>query len=97
MNVALRFKRLFVCLDVMKKGFVKGCRPWVGIDGYHLKGSYREILLSIVTVDANKGIFSLALAIMEIGSKSRWKIFLYHLHALCTEPKCVTINTYNNE
>jgi hypothetical protein len=24
----------------MKNGFVRGCRPWFGIDGCHLKGPY---------------------------------------------------------
>jgi hypothetical protein len=44
------FKRFFVCLNAMKTGFVKGCRPWFGIDGCHLNGPYGGVLLSVVAI-----------------------------------------------
>jgi hypothetical protein len=34
----------------MKIGFVKGCRPWFGIDGCHLNGPYGGVLLSVVAI-----------------------------------------------
>ena len=73
------FKRFFVCLDAMKKGFVLGCRPWFGIDGCHLKGPFGGVLLSAVSIDANKGIFPIAFAIVEIECISSWKFFFDHL------------------
>jgi hypothetical protein len=39
------FKRFFICLDAMKKGFIRGCRPFVGMDGCHLKGPYGGVIL----------------------------------------------------
>ncbi|XP_056692221.1 uncharacterized protein [Spinacia oleracea] len=34
------FMRMYVCLDALKRGFKQGCRPLIGVDGCHLKGSY---------------------------------------------------------
>jgi hypothetical protein len=70
------FKRFFVCLNAMKNGFVRGCRPWFGIDGCHLKGPYGGVLLSAVAVDGNNGMFPIAFAVVEVECKDSWKFFL---------------------
>ncbi|TXG56945.1 hypothetical protein EZV62_018258 [Acer yangbiense] len=38
---------------IMRKGFLEGCRPFLGLDGCHLKGPYEGILLSTIALDAN--------------------------------------------
>ena len=45
------FKRFFLCLDAMRNGFVKGCRPFIWMDSCHLKGSYGGVLLSTISLD----------------------------------------------
>lgn len=50
----------------MKNGFVRGCRPWFGIDGCHLKRLNGAILLSHVAIDGNKDMFSIAFVVVEI-------------------------------
>lgn len=45
---------------------MKGCRPWFGIDGCHLKGLYGGILLSILSLDAKKGMFPIAIVVVEV-------------------------------
>ncbi|XP_072084719.1 uncharacterized protein [Arachis hypogaea] len=42
------FDRLYISLDACKKGFIKGCRPLIGLDGCFLKGYYGGQLLSAV-------------------------------------------------
>ncbi|WOL16958.1 hypothetical protein Cni_G25746 [Canna indica] len=74
------FKRFFVCFDAMKKGFVRGCRPWFGIDGCHLKGTYGGVLLSAVAIDGNKGMFPIAFAVVEVECIDSWKFFLRLLY-----------------
>ena len=37
-----------------------GCRPWFGIDGWHLKGNYGRVLLFVVAINGNKGMFPIA-------------------------------------
>ncbi|KAL7264275.1 hypothetical protein ACSBR1_002268 [Camellia fascicularis] len=34
------FQRIFISFDAMKAGFINGCRPFIGVDGCHLKGPY---------------------------------------------------------
>ena len=46
------------------------------------------ILLFVVAIDGNKGLFPLVMVIVENETKDTWKIFLHHLHeAFYIEPK----------
>lgn len=63
----------------MKKGFVKGYRPWFGIDGCHLKGLYVAILLSYVAVNGNKDMFPIAFSVVEIECTNSWMFFSPYL------------------
>ncbi|KAK4389584.1 hypothetical protein Sango_2295400 [Sesamum angolense] len=45
------FKRIFVGLDALKKGFLQGCSPFMGFDGCHLKGPYGDEMLGGFAVD----------------------------------------------
>ncbi|KAH6777494.1 hypothetical protein C2S51_008806 [Perilla frutescens var. frutescens] len=38
------FKRFYVCLQATKNGFMSGCRPWIGVDGCHLRGSTKGLI-----------------------------------------------------
>ena len=70
------FERMYVCLDACKRGFLVGCRPLIGIDGCHLKGTTGGQLLVAVGKDGNDNIFPIAYAIVEIKNKSSWTWFL---------------------
>ncbi|KAH7865768.1 hypothetical protein Vadar_010984 [Vaccinium darrowii] len=59
------FMRLFVPFEAMINGFLNGCRPFIGIDGCHLKGPYGGVLISAVALDGNSGLFPLAVALVE--------------------------------
>ncbi|XP_040368611.1 uncharacterized protein LOC121050997 [Rosa chinensis] len=52
-----RFHRLYICLAACKKGWNEGCRPLIGLDGYHIKGQHPGQLLSAIGVDGNNGMF----------------------------------------
>jgi hypothetical protein len=69
-----------VCLVACKDGFIKGCRPFFGLDGCHLKGPYGGVLLSAISLDANHGLFSIAFTVVEVESKDSWSFFLECLH-----------------
>lgn len=53
------FKRMYVCLVGLKKGFLEGCRKVIGLGGCFLKG------LFAVGVDANNGMWPVAYAVVE--------------------------------
>ncbi|XP_021767712.1 uncharacterized protein LOC110732104 [Chenopodium quinoa] len=73
------FLRMFVCLRAVKDGFLKGCRPIIGVDGCHLKGAYPGQILVAVSKDGNNGIYPIAWATCEIENKDTWIWFLQSL------------------
>ncbi|XP_043706276.1 uncharacterized protein LOC122655944 [Telopea speciosissima] len=77
--VHLQFKRVFACFDACKGGFLRGCRPFIGLDGCHLKGPYSGVLLSAISIDGNNGIFPLAYVVVESEGKDSCLFFLYEL------------------
>jgi len=71
-----RFGSFYLCLDGCKKGFVNGCRPFIGVDGCHLKTSYGGQLLVAVARDPNDQYFPLAFGVVENECKETWRWFL---------------------
>ena len=67
-----RFERMYYCLAACKGGFVKGCRPFFGLDGCHLKGKDGGQLLSVVSRDANDGLFPITMAWVEAETRESW-------------------------
>ncbi|KAH9671509.1 SWIM-type domain-containing protein [Citrus sinensis] len=74
------FRRFFVFFDASRRGFFGGCRQFIGIDGCFLKGPYKGVLLSAVSVDANYGIYPLAVCVVENENTESWVYFLEKLY-----------------
>lgn len=53
----------------MTKGFLEGCKPFLGLDGCHVKGPFGGVLLCTVSIDKNKGLFPVAYAMVEVECK----------------------------
>ncbi|GJX97270.1 hypothetical protein Tco_0353068 [Tanacetum coccineum] len=51
------FKRIYVCLGALKRGFKEGGRELLGLDGTFMRGQYPGQMLTNVGVDANNGIY----------------------------------------
>ncbi|KAL7189675.1 hypothetical protein ACSBR1_039339 [Camellia fascicularis] len=68
-----RFERIYVYLGASKKGFIAGCRPYIGVDACHLRGPYKGQLLQFVAIDGNKNTFPMAFAVVKGETKSSWK------------------------
>ncbi len=73
------FKRMYVCLAALRKGFLEGCRKFLGLDGCFLKGMVKGQILTAVGKDSNNQMFPLAWAVVEVESASSWEWFLEHL------------------
>ena len=73
------FKRVFLGMDALKRGFLAGCAPFIFFDGCHLRGKYSGYLLSAVGQDPDFGIFPLAMAVVESENKESWGFFLHCL------------------
>ncbi|RVW32335.1 hypothetical protein CK203_078920 [Vitis vinifera] len=66
------------CYKAKRMAFkmIHGCRPLIGIDGCHLKGTTGGQLLVAVGKDVNDNISPIAFDIVEIENKSSWTWFL---------------------
>ena len=70
------FKRLYMRIEALKKGFLVGCRKIIGLDGCFLKGVFGGQMLSAMGRDGNNNIYPLAWAIVEIENKDSWNWFI---------------------
>ncbi|GJV95689.1 hypothetical protein Tco_1547266 [Tanacetum coccineum] len=70
------FKRIYICLGPLKKGFKACGRDLLGLDGAFMKGPYPGQLLTTVGLDGNNGIYPLAYAIVEKETTCSWIWFL---------------------
>ncbi|XP_050877691.1 uncharacterized protein LOC127081480 [Lathyrus oleraceus] len=75
-SIQPRFGSFYFCFDGCKKGFIHGCRPFVGVDGCHLKTKYGGQLLIAVGRDANDQYFPLAFGVVENETKESWRWFI---------------------
>lgn len=70
------FKRMYICLGALKKGFKAGCRSLIGLDGAHLKSCFGGQLLAAIGEDANNTTWVIAYAMVKMKSKDSWIWFL---------------------
>ena len=75
-NAKPKFKRMYIRYNAKKVGFLGGCRPFIGLDGCHLKGKFGGQLLSATAKDGNDNIFLMAMAVVEQENKDSWTWFL---------------------
>lgn len=71
-----RFGSFYFSFDGCKKGFLTACRPFIGVDGCHLKTRYGGQLLIAVGRDPNDQYFPLAFGVVETETKESWRWFL---------------------
>ncbi|KAL4572589.1 hypothetical protein LXL04_019369 [Taraxacum kok-saghyz] len=66
-NVTTRcFKKIYVCLGAMKKGFRDGMRDFLGLDGAFMKGYFPGQILTAASVDSNNGIYPLLMSYLSL-------------------------------
>ena len=71
-----RFGCFYMCLEGCKAGFLVGCRPFIGVDGYHLKTAYGGQFLVAVEMDPNDQYYPLVFVAVENECKETWRWFL---------------------
>ena len=69
-------KTLYWSYDACKRGWLKGCRPIIFIDGCHMKTRFKGVLLSAVGIDPNDCIYPIAMGWVEVECTSSWEWFL---------------------
>ncbi|CAH9124769.1 unnamed protein product [Cuscuta epithymum] len=71
-----KFQYLCVAFRCSMEGWRTGCRPLVGLDGCFLKGKYRGVCLTAISMDGNNGLFPLAVFICIKEDGENWDRFL---------------------
>ncbi|KAM7463619.1 hypothetical protein LguiA_031740 [Lonicera macranthoides] len=71
-------KFLYLCVAFRSSldGWIKGCRPIVGLNGCFLKGKYRGVCLCAIGMDGNNGMFLLAIFICKNEDGESYNKFL---------------------
>ncbi|KAK1421900.1 hypothetical protein QVD17_24621 [Tagetes erecta] len=71
-----QFRRIYVCLGSLKRGFKEIGRDLLGIDGAFIKGPFPGQVLTAVGIHPNNGIYHVSYAIIEAENTSSWTWFL---------------------
>ena len=71
-----KFKRMYVGFNAQKVGFLGGCRPFIGLDGCHIKHRFGGQILSTTAKDANVNIFPVTMVVVEQETRESWIWFL---------------------
>lgn len=70
------FDRFYVCLNGLKEGWTRGCRPVIALDGCFLKKPNVGEILTAIGRDGNNQIFPVAWVVVNIENKDNWSWFL---------------------
>ena len=55
------FQRFFVAFPTQRNKFLNDCRPFIRINGCHLKGKYGGVLLAVIGMYSNNEVVRLAI------------------------------------
>src|SRR5215469_3552407 len=72
------FRRMFWTFEPLIEGF-KWCKLLVQVDGTHLYGKYKGVLMMAIAQDGNHNIIPIAFAITEGENNESWSFFLRNL------------------
>ncbi|XP_016582287.2 uncharacterized protein LOC107879869 [Capsicum annuum] len=71
-----QFLRMYLCFDALKKGWKRGLRPLIGVDGTFLKGRCKGMLLVALGQDCMNSFYPLAWAIVDKETSRTWSWFI---------------------
>nr|KAJ0204105.1 hypothetical protein LSAT_V11C500286440 [Lactuca sativa] len=87
------FQRFFISLTACSKGFLAGCRPYIGIDACHLKGKFNGVLAAATGIDGNRHMFPVAYGVLESENTKSWTWFLKLLQKAIGTPDGLVISS----
>nr|KAJ0207509.1 hypothetical protein LSAT_V11C500261200 [Lactuca sativa]KAJ0207802.1 hypothetical protein LSAT_V11C500261320 [Lactuca sativa] len=87
------FLRFFISLTACYKGFLAGCRPYIGLDACHLKGKFNGVLAAATSIDGNNGMFPVAYGVLESENTKSWTWFLKSLEKAIGTPNGLVISS----
>ncbi|KAK3184950.1 hypothetical protein Dsin_032236 [Dipteronia sinensis] len=73
-------QRFFLSFNAQLTGFIRGYKPFIGLDSCHMKGPLGGVLLSAIGLDSDSGIFPIAVCMVENECIDSWSWFRERLH-----------------
>jgi len=73
------FHRMFVLFQDCVQGLKFGCRPFIVLDGFHLRGKYMSSLLTAKALDGNNGWFPILYVVVKSENLLNWYWFITNL------------------
>ncbi|KAF6165656.1 hypothetical protein GIB67_011758 [Kingdonia uniflora] len=80
-DATLQWTGTMVMFKASYDSWLRGCRPILGLDGCFLKGKYGGVCLSIIGLDGNNGLFSVATYFCRSECYDTWNTFLKALQS----------------
>ncbi|KAE8787385.1 hypothetical protein D1007_38703 [Hordeum vulgare] len=74
-----RFHAMFFCINGGREAFLKGCTPFIGVDGCSIKLTTGAQFLAATGKDGNNNIYPLAFGIVGQEDTPSWCWFLHQL------------------
>ncbi|XP_042035206.1 uncharacterized protein LOC121781547 [Salvia splendens] len=71
-----KFNGIYIAYEACKTSFKQHCRRIIGLDGCHLKGQGKGILLTAIGLDLNDQIFPVVYSVVAIENTDTWSWFL---------------------
>ncbi|XP_023761342.1 uncharacterized protein LOC111909797 [Lactuca sativa] len=86
------FLRFFILLTTCSKGFLVGCRSYIGLDACHFKGKFNGVLAIATSTDGNNGMFPVAYSVLELENTKSCTWFLKSLEKAIGTPNGLVIS-----
>lgn len=86
------FHRFFVALGPCIDGFLRGCRPYLGVDSSFLTGKYTGQIASAVGVDGHNWLFPVAYGVFHKENHDNWEWFMQRLKIAIGTPTGLVIH-----
>ncbi|KAI9195619.1 hypothetical protein LWI28_016668 [Acer negundo] len=71
-----KFKRIYICFNACKQGWLHGCRKIIGLDACHVKSYHKAQLMWAIGIDADNGYHPIAYGVVEKEWHENWSWFL---------------------
>lgn len=72
LNKLPMFKKIYICLTLITKGFNSGCWKLIGLDRFFLKGLLKGQILVVVGRYINNQMYPIVWAVMEKETSESW-------------------------
>ncbi|KAJ0972417.1 hypothetical protein J5N97_020376 [Dioscorea zingiberensis] len=87
------FRRIFISISTCSIGFLTGCRLFLGLDGCHLKGKFKGVMLTATAIDGANRLFPVAYGVAESENIESWSWFLNGLYEAIGMPNGLVLTS----